>query len=334
MADNSLNTRRLTFDDAERCAAIINDVAADNGMRDILHADTLLLEWQEPGFDLPTSSIGILDGDALIAFAVFWATGDTPVHPRLDWQVHPAHRDSRYAPFLLRWADGRIGEVISRCPPEARITLRCSAYKGHRYAEDALLRGGYRFVRAFYDMEINMTERPQAPTYPAGIVTRPYEYPADLPTLVDVIRDAFSDHYGHMERPFERDLELFRHWLDNDARCDPSLMIFAVDKASGQVVGCLMGLTRDFRDPEAGYIDTVGVRRAYRKRGVATAMLRHSLGMFWDRDTKTVHLEVDGDSLTNAVALYERAGLHVYRQHLDHEKLMRDGVELAKVALD
>ena len=183
-------------------------------------------------------------------------------------------------------------------------------------------------------MEIKLTERPCPPPYPAGIVTRPYCHETDLPLLVDVVRDAFADHHGFIEESFEKDLEVFRHWLDNDPYFEPELVIFPVDSATGQVVGCLLGLTQDFRDPEAGYVDTVGVRRAYRRRGLASAMLQHSFAMFWDRGKRLVHLDVDGQSLTNAVALYERVGMHVYQRYNVYEKVLREGVELAKVTPD
>ena len=129
-----------------------------------------------------------------------------------------------------------------------------------------------------------------------------------------------------------RDLEVFRHWLDNDPYFDPELVIFPVDEATGEVVGCLLGLTQDFRDPEAGYVDTVGVRRSHRRRGLASAMLQHSFAAFWDRGKRLVHLDVDGQSLTNAVALYERVGMRVYQRYNVYEKVLRDGVELARVA--
>ena len=179
-----------------------------------------------------------------------------------------------------------------------------------------------------------MTGRPAPTPLPAGFSPRPYRPEVDLPILVEVVIDAFTDHYGHIEEPFEKSLELFRHWLDNDPRFDPELVILPVDDASGEVAGCLIGFTEDHRKPEAGFVDTVGVRRAYRRRGLATAMLKQSFVQYWDRGTKTVRLDVDGDSLTNAVALYERAGMRVFRQYVEYEKLMRDGIELAKVAMN
>lgn len=327
-------TRPLDFADAERCAAIYNAVSADLGLVQRIQTESVLLDWNTPEFKLGASSIGVFEGDLLIAFALFWATGATPVRPRVDWDAHPRHRHPGLAPFLLRWAQDKCAEVFERCPPEARISLYCGAHKGYDFTENALQAAAFRLTRHYYDMEIDMIERPRTVDYPDAIHTRPYVHDEDLPTLVDVARDAFSDHYGHIAQPFAKDLALFRHWLDKDPHFDPALVILAVDSKSGLAVGCLLGLRQDFLDPNAGYIDTVGVRRAFRRRGLATAMLKQSLAMFWDRGTRTVRLDVDGDSLTNAVALYERAGMRVSRQHQVYEKVLRDGIELAKVTLE
>ncbi len=327
--------RPLSLDDVDRYIETENAISASIGVKDRIDRKIVLLEWQEPGFDLSNSSNAYFAADGRLAgYATFWATAEKPVRPGLRWGVHPDFLERKLERELLGWADARAGEVIPRCPPEARISLQTGARQGHAYAESALQDAGYSVCRSFYDMEIKLTERPHPPPWPDGIVTRPYCHETDLPLLVDVVRDSFSDHFGFIEESFEKDLEIFRHWLDNDPYFEPKLVIFPVDEATGEVVGCLLGLTQDFRDPEAGYVDTVGVRRDYRRRGLASAMLQHSFAAFWDRGKRLVHLDVDGQSLTNAVALYERLGMHIYQRYNVYEKVLREGVELAKVVLE
>ena len=93
-------------------------------------------------------------------------------------------------------------------------------------------------------------------------------------------------------------------------------------------------MKEDDRRPGVGYVDMVGVRREYRRRGLAQAMLRRSFVLYWDRGQRSVGLGVDGESLTHAVALYEKVGMHIHRRLMCYEKVLRDGVELAKVALE
>lgn len=334
MTETDFVRRPLTLQDATAYVNTVNAIARHNGIGDRIQAESALLEWQEPGFDLGRSSLGIFVGALLAGYATFWATAETPVRPALHWGVHPGYQAAGLDSLLLGWGQEQAEGVIRLCPPDARISLRSGAHKDNGFAETALQRAGFREIRSYYDMEIAMTERPSPPPFPAGIELRPYCHERDLPLLVDVVRDAFSDHFGYIEEPFEKDLSLFQHWLDNDPHFDPDLVLFPVDVSTGEVVGSLIGMTQDYRDSAAGFVDTVGVRRAYRRRGLATAMLQYSFAVFWDRGKKMVHLDVDGESLTNAVALYERVGMRVYRRYAVYEKVLREGVELAKVALE
>ena len=334
-SEGRYSSRPLTLDDAERCAEIATAVAADHGIAQQYQAHSFLTEWQDPDFDLSQASIGIVsDCGQLVAFASFLATAETPVHPWLNWDVHPDHRGHGLSRQLLRWADTQGEAVIPRCPPDSRVSIFSGSRKGYQYVEEAMQSAGYSPVRASYDMRITMTERPVAPDLPAGFSARPYTHEDDLPLLVEITRDSFSDHFGYIEEPFEKELAFFRHWLNNDPYFDPELVMLAIDEESGVVAGCLMGLTQDAREPDVGYIDIVGVRRDYRRRGLASALLRRSFAMYWDRGKLEVGLDVDGASLTNAVAVYERAGMHLHREFVEYEKVLRDGVELAKVALE
>ena len=328
-------TRPLALSDADAYADTVNAVWRSIGASGRMQAEFARLEWQEPRFELSSSSIGCFDADErLAAYAILWATAEQPVRPHVDWGIHPAHRSEDLAETLLAWGHEQALGVMARCPDHARVSLASGVVEEDAFAIAAMQRAGYAQMRAFYDMELEMSQAPQPCAYPPGFVARAYQHDRDLPLLVEVVRDAFSDHFGYIEEPFDKDLELFRHWLDKDPHFDPALLQLPVDEQSGEAAGCLIGLRQDSQDAEAGYVDTVGVRRKYRRRGLASAMLRRSFAMFWQRGQRKVHLDVDGASLTNAVALYERVGMQVYRRHVVYEKLLRDGVELANVSLD
>jgi mycothiol synthase len=73
----------------------------------------------------------------------------------------------------------------------------------------------------------------------------------------------------------------------------------------------------------------VGVRRPWRRRGIAEALLLQSFHLFYERGFQQVGLGVDSASLTGATRLYEKAGMQVIssESHLP-VKVLRDGVEL------
>ena len=335
MPESAFACRPLALSDAEQVASVVSAIAAHIGSDEQHKAETLLIGWQEPGFDLGEMSLGIFDSaGSLAAYAVLWANNEVPVHPWLDWGVHPDHYEGELSADLFAWADKRAQAVVSRCPEKARVSLITGIRQDYAWREEVLKRAGYSPNRVGFEMRISMTKRPQPTQLPAGIVLRRYQHERDLRLLVDVVRDAFSDHFGYIEQSFEKDLAEFRHWLDNDKHFAEELVLLAYDEATGEAIGCLLGLTQDHRHPDIGFIDIVGVRRGYRRRGLAQALLTRSFGQYWDRGTPTVSLSVDGQSLTNAVALYERVGMHRHRSYIEYEKLLRDGIELAKMTME
>jgi len=59
------------------------------------------------------------------------------------------------------------------------------------------------------------------------------------------------------------------------------------------------------------YIPTVSTRRAGRRRGIATALLARTMNAAAADGFVSATLDVDADSPTGAVGLYERAGFAV-----------------------
>jgi ribosomal protein S18 acetylase RimI-like enzyme len=67
-------------------------------------------------------------------------------------------------------------------------------------------------------------------------------------------------------------------------------------------------------------VNVLGVRRPWRRRGLALALLLHSFHELEARGMDRVALGVDAESLTGAVRLYEKAGMRVVRQSDTWEK--------------
>jgi ribosomal protein S18 acetylase RimI-like enzyme len=89
---------------------------------------------------------------------------------------------------------------------------------------------------------------------------------------------------------------------------------------------CIAGL---MDDPTGGYIYDLGVRPAWRKRGIALALLHHTFAEFHRRGYVAVELDVDSQSLTGALRVYERAGMRAVRQSVTYERELRPGIDLA-----
>jgi ribosomal protein S18 acetylase RimI-like enzyme len=73
---------------------------------------------------------------------------------------------------------------------------------------------------------------------------------------------------------------------------------------------------------------TLGVRRPYRRTGVALALLHHAFDEFRRRGRSKAVLNVDAQSLTGATRLYEKAGMSVRIRFMLLTKELRPGVDM------
>lgn len=83
-----------------------------------------------------------------------------------------------------------------------------------------------------------------------------------------------------------------------------------------------------------GWVGTLGVRRPWRRKGVALALLHHSFAAFQGIGKQRAGLGVDASSLTGATRLYEKAGMHVARQFDRYEKVLRPGRDISTQSVD
>jgi mycothiol synthase len=64
----------------------------------------------------------------------------------------------------------------------------------------------------------------------------------------------------------------------------------------------------------------VSVRRAWRGRGVASALIVASLHALRERGMAIASLGVDGENLTGALRLYEQLGFRRHKTWISHRK--------------
>ena len=161
---------------------------------------------------------------------------------------------------------------------------------------------GYREVRRFYEMAIELTEEPSEPVLPVGLAVdelRDDEYEA----FYEVLNEAFAEHWEWHPTPFDEWFEL-RHGQHRD---EHGLDWFVVRDGDE-----LAAVTRnDASVAGGGYVGAIGVPPAWRGRGLGKALLLKTFGEFWRRGTTRVTLDVDSQNETSAVRLYERVGMHV-----------------------
>jgi mycothiol synthase len=174
---------------------------------------------------------------------------------------------------------------------------------------DLVAARGYRTIRASWTMEIEFgIEAPAEPVIPDGIEIRPYRHPEDERRVYEATQEAFADHWGF--HPIS--LDGWREFNVKANNFEPDLWLVAWD--GDEVAGVSLNYPERSGDPGHGWVGTLGVRRAWRRRGLGEALLRRSFAALHARGQRKVRLSVDAENTTGATRLYERAGMHVHRR--------------------
>jgi mycothiol synthase len=207
-----------------------------------------------------------------------------------------------------------LGWLEAAALERGRRLLRVTVPAGSPLA-GTLAERGYAPLRFFFHMRIDLNGPPPAPEWPEGIEVETFR-PGEERAVHDASEEAFADHWEFAPHSFEE----FLHELVGVEDFDPSLWLVA--REGDQVAG--VSLCRPFAPgrPGVGWVRVLAVRRPWRRRGLALALLHHSFGAFWERGTRSVGLGVDGENLTGAVRLYEKAGMHVEHRMDNYEKAL------------
>jgi mycothiol synthase len=319
--------RPVTMEDLEPVVGLLQACSLDLvGIKED-HADDLRTWWTTPGLCLETDTRVAVSGDEGIVGYAEVSDFATP-HVRVEaWgRVHPGHRGCGIGSRLIEWEDARALEALGKAPEDARVSISQWLEVVDRRGHELVISRGYGVVRHFRRMEIALDRESEPIEWPEGITVRgfnPVEDPLPLTVAAD---EAFRDHWGHVETPLAESVERTRHRMTNPA-FDPSVWFLATER--DEIVGMSLCQLRSAEDPDLAWINTLGVRAAWRRRGIAHALLRHSFRELYRRGKRRVCLGVDSASLTGATRVYERAGMKPTRTWIIYEKEIRPGVELS-----
>jgi len=320
------------MDNVEAVVDLLNACSVEQIGKPRTEAHEIRSDWQAPTFNLKADTLVVIAaGGNLVGHVTLW---DSEPHVRIHvaGDVHPEYKGRGIGTALCKWAEERARRAIPQSPASARVVLLQETLSADTAAQELLRKQGYQLVRHILRMVIEMNGSLPEPVVPGGIIIRPFVRDQDMRALVLADRDAFQDHWGYVEHPFEEHYQEWVHWIDNDPDHDPSLWFLAVD--GEEIAGMSLCRPRMAEDPEMGWIYSLGVRRPWRRCGLALALLRHSFGECHRRGRRKVGLGVDAQSLTSATRLYEKAGMHVDRQYAIYEKELRPGEDLSTQSLE
>jgi ribosomal protein S18 acetylase RimI-like enzyme len=328
----SFSARGANLNDVEHALALFNRWSRSViGRDELTDVGVLSNEWISPGFQ-PDEDIRLVfaPNGKMAGYIEVWTTSKPPVHPGIWGCVDPDFEDLGVGTWLLHWAEQRALRALPELPAELRfapsVGIPRQANKSRKLLEDL----GYEHIRSFYHMLIEMEVPVPEPEFPEGITLCIYDLEMDVEALYQADQDAFRDHFGFVDQPFEEGLKRFEHFWMREGY-DPTLLFLAMD--GDEIVGMNLCLPHAFDDPEMGWVGSLGVLRPRRKRGIGLALLRHSFTEFYRRGVREVGLGVDAQNLTGALRLYENAGMHVQQAFDQYEKELRPGREISVQSL-
>lgn len=334
LIDNTI-VRAPTFDDADAVADLFNASSLDvTGEREMDVKD-LRREWQTPGFDLARDARVVLTPDGeIIAYAEQWDVAEPHVRRFASVRVHPAHRGRGIGTALNRWVERRARETLDLAPEGAQVALGASVVAHHQPAQDVLEALGFKPVRRFWRMVAELNGDLKPAVWRDGLHVRQMR-PGEERPFYRMLDEAFEDHWGRVNRPFEEAFERWLYFVENCEACDPELFFVVEDRsAGGEIAAAAYGMIDIAEDEHMGWVSMLGVRRDYRRQGIALALLRHIFADFERRGKQRVGLAVDAASLTGATRLYEKAGMSVAQERIAFEKILREGEDLKTQSID
>ena len=312
------------FDPGRDFPAMVELIAAGNrhdGIDYFPTAEGLALDWApSPRFDPVRDQAVIEDAGRFIAAAgVDWRERAGKIVHRIEIWTRPEVRRRGHGRRLLAWAEARARQSIAdgsggspALPHFLSGGVDRSKPEQIRFAEKA----GYEPVRYGFVMRRRLDEPIPELSLPAGLELRPV-MPEQHRAIWEADTEAFEDHFEAAVRD-EADFSQFYDHPDVDTALWQ--VAWDGDEVAGSVVNGIYPYENAELGLDIGWLDHVSVRRPWRRRGLAGALIARSLAVLRDRGMTLGALGVDADNPTGALGLYERLGFTPHQTWVTYRK--------------
>jgi len=299
-------------------ASLIREAHLADGVDWIPTPDSLRIEHEHSDELDPRRDIAVveIDGRLVAAAQTDVRTRDgIAVHEIQGW-VRPAWRRRGLGRALLQWTERRSVEVARVDGRTGPRTFESWPDEGQTGAVALYESEGYAIVRYGFLMLRDLSEPVPDRRLPDGLEVRPVR-PEDHRLIWDADTEAFRDHWS----PAERTDADFEGWFANP---DLDTRLWQVawdgDEVAGSAMNFIYAEENDALGVARGWLDHISVRRPWRRRGLASALIARSLRIFRDRGLAEAALGVDAENLSGALRVYEAMGFRRARTGVSYRK--------------
>ena len=313
-------------------AELIAHVNAHDGVDWIPSAEALRVQNEHTdGFDPHSDALVVeVDGTLTASVEIVWRVRGASVHQSITVLVAPHMRRHGIGTALLEWAESHVARGLADGGRGADLGLPhvLTGWADLEVPEVLpwMTSAGY-WIEGYGVMMTRSLHEPIVPVaLPEGLELRPVRI-EDHRAIWDADAEAFQDHRDPTP-PTEADYE---GWYA-DPDLDTTLWLVAWD--GDQVAGSVMNFV--FREENArlgikrGWLERVSVRRPWRQRGLASALITGSMELLRDAGLDEAALGADAENLTGAVRLYEALGFRRTRTSARYRK----AISLSPTATD
>ena len=312
-------------------AEITNDANCVDGVERIYEADGIAaictgMPNVDPTHDLLIAEI---DGEVVGYSLALWNILSQGQRVYSTWgALAPEHRRKGIGRALLLASESRLRQIAAGHPDDLPKRYGAFAWESQIGQTALLISEGYESMSNEIFMVRPDLENIPDMSLPDGIEMRPV-----LPEHTRAIYDAQSEAMADASIAPQPSDEGYQRFLSDPVEFQPDLWCVAWD--GDQVVG----MVRNFINaPEncayerrRGYVENISVREAWRRRGIARALIARSFAVLKAQGMQEAALGTDLDNPTKSYVLYESMGFqtvaraHYYQKPLRLSTLWRRG---------
>ena len=264
--------------------------------------DDILMRWRRRHVT-PETDVAVLPGPHGELIAYLLTTEWTEGVPRLGFELGVLPN------FRRRGIGSALLEIAHRRCQQSALSYMTTPV--HRLPEEGppegalfLERRGFKSEHRYWQMRLDDIGRQAKAQWPSGITWRRFEHAErDAQIWARLVRESFRE---------DTTAESIVRQISEPGN-DPQGYFFAVDAATGKEIGTSRARIDLYTGTPTGYLGTVGGLPDYRGRGIATALVQHTVNYLAGLGIHSATLFVEEGNIP-ARSLYAKLGWKpVYR---------------------